>query len=144
MKLITRDTDYAIRALYCIARRQPRIVPVDELVGYLKIPRPFLRKILQILNKKKILRSYKGKGGGFALSAPPAQMSLFDIIYAFQGPIRLNDHTFKKRPCPYVKDCDVKKKIDRIENIVISELRKVTVASIIRCGGVHIENAEKE
>ena len=56
MKLITRDTDYAIRALCFIARFKKKIVSVSELVKVLKIPRPFLRKILQTLNKKRILK----------------------------------------------------------------------------------------
>ena len=60
----------------------------------------------------------------------PDQLSLYNIITAFQGPIRLNDHTFKKKPCPHVKGCDVKRKIDHIERIVITELKAVTIASI--------------
>ena len=64
MKLITRDTDYAIRALCCIAKRKETIISVDKLVKQLRIPRPFSRKILQTLNKRKILRSYKGTSGG--------------------------------------------------------------------------------
>ena len=65
MKLITRDTDYAVRALCFIGQRQKRLISASELVANLKIPRPFLRKILQTLNREGILNSYKGKGGGF-------------------------------------------------------------------------------
>ena len=132
MKLITRDTDYAIRAICCIATSKKSIVSVDELVEHLKIPRPFLRKILQILNKKKIVRSYKGKGGGFLLHIVPNKLSLFDIITAFQGPIKLNEHTFKKKMCPLIKKCKIKKKIDRIEIILINELKRVTISSIMK------------
>ena len=131
MKLITRDTDYAIRALCCIAKRKKSIVAVDDLAQCLRIPRPFLRKILQILNKKKIVRSYKGKGGGFLLAVSPKHLSLLDVIEAFQGPVRLNDHTFKGRGCPHTKRCNTKKEIDRIEQILIAELKKVTVSAII-------------
>ena len=132
MKLITRDTDYAIRALCCIAEKKNAIVTVDELVKDLKIPRPFLRKLLQILNKKNIVHSYKGKGGGFTLSILPSKLSLFDIIVAFQGSIQLNDHTFKKRSCPHIKNCKTKKKLDRIEKIMITELKAITINSIIK------------
>ena len=56
MKLITRDTDYAVRALVFIAKQKEEIVSVRDLVEKLKIPKPFLRKILQLLNKKGLLK----------------------------------------------------------------------------------------
>ena len=58
MKLITRNTDYAIRALCFIARKKKQVVSVKELVSKLRIPKPFLRKISQRLNKERILVSY--------------------------------------------------------------------------------------
>lgn len=69
MKLITRDTDYAIRALCFITIGRKEIIPVRELVENLKVPRPFLGKLLQILNKKRLLKSYKGLGGIFVCSS---------------------------------------------------------------------------
>ncbi len=132
MKLITRDTDYAIRALCYMAKHKGAVVSADELVECLKMPRPFLRKILQILNKKKLVNSRKGKGGGFVLAVPPRKMSLLDLIEAFQRSIKLNDHTFKKRPCPHIKRCKVKEKIDYIEKLVLSELKAITIASLLK------------
>ena len=41
MKLITRDTDYAVRAIAFIAESEKEMVSTDELVKELKIPRPF-------------------------------------------------------------------------------------------------------
>jgi len=61
MKLITRNTDYALRAL-CYISKNKNIVTVDELVERLGVPRSFMRKILQQLNKKMILVSFKGQG----------------------------------------------------------------------------------
>ena len=70
MKLITRDTDYALRALCFIAKHKKEIISVDRLAEESKIPRPFLRKILQKLNRAGILKSYKGQGGGFICLFP--------------------------------------------------------------------------
>jgi len=130
MKLITRDTDYATRALICIAQQKKKIVPVSYLVNCLKIPRPFLRKILQILNKKKLLKSYKGKGGGFMLGKPAKRIYIVDLIEIFQGPIKLNECFLKKKICPSVKICKLKKKVDGIQKYVVSKLKDITIASL--------------
>ena len=132
MKLITRSTDYAVRALCCITEQKEETLSVSKLVKYLKTPRSFSRKILQILNKEGLLNSYKGKGGGFALALPPEKISLLDVMEIFQRPIRLNECKFKKNDCPYIKDCLLKKKIDEIEKEVIAKLKAITIESIIK------------
>ena len=88
MKLLTRNTDYGIRALCFIAKAKDKIVPVPELVKALRIPKPFLRKILQLLTKNGFVKSYKGMGGGFSLAIPaslprltaPAKYSMISSI----------------------------------------------------------------
>lgn len=132
MKLITRDTDYAVRALCFIAKHKSDMISVRELVKELKIPRPFSRKILQILNKKRVLKSYKGPGGGFSLAVVPKNIFLVDLIEIFQGPFKLNECTFKKRICPDITSCVLNKKINTIEKYVISELKSITIASLLR------------
>lgn len=132
MKLITRNSDYAVRALCCIAEHKEETVSVSQMVKSLEMPRPFLRKILQTLNKKGLLNSYKGKGGGFTLVLPPEKISLLDVMEIFQGTIRLNECKFKKSDCPYTSNCLLKKKIDEIEREVIVKLKAITIASIIK------------
>lgn len=132
MKLITRDSDYALRAICFMAKDKNIIIPVSNLVKELKIPRPFLRKILQILNKKGILSSYKGKGGGFLLAKPAHKIFLVDLIEIFQGPLRLNECFFKKVTCPDINTCALRKKINAIEKYVARELKSITIASLLR------------
>ncbi len=132
MKLITRDTDYAIRAICYIARQKQRIVTVAELVKELRIPYPFLRKILQTLNKRKILRSYKGRGGGFELSVVSNKIFLVDLMEVFQGTLTLNECFLKRLACPNIKICPLRKKLKNIENYVFKQLRSITVASLLK------------
>ncbi len=132
MKLITRDTDYAIRALCFIAKNRERKVSASELVKKINTPRPFLRKNLQILNKKGILKSSKGLGGGFQLAQGPQKIFIMDLMNIFQGPFKLNECILKKKICPNIASCSLKKKIDRIEKNVISELKSVTIACLLK------------
>ncbi|MCQ9206693.1 MAG: Rrf2 family transcriptional regulator [Omnitrophica bacterium] len=138
MKLLTRNTDYAIRALCHIVKCKKKIVSVTDLVKTLKIPRPFLRKILQKLNKEGLLTSYKGMGGGFTLARPAGKILVTDLMKIFQGPIKLNDHIFKKGICPHIRTCALKLRLDVIEKSVISKLEAITIASLVKdvCKGL--------
>ena len=131
MKLITRDTDYAIRAICFMAENKKEITSVSELVEKLKIPRPFLRKILQALNKKGVLVSFKGKSGGFKLRRKPQDIFITDLIEVFQGPLKLNKCIFKKKLCSSMDRCILRGKIGEIEQRVVSELRLINVESLL-------------
>ncbi len=124
-KLITRDTDYAVRALIFMFNNKEKTVSVSELVEKLRIPRPFLRKILQALSKAGILKAYKGKGGGFQLAVSPKKISLVDLIELFQGPVKLTECLFKKKVCPNIKFCPLRKRLKGIEKIVVKELESI-------------------
>jgi len=131
MKLITRDTDYALRAICFIAKKKNKKVCASELVEELKIPRPFLRKILQILNKESILISYKGIGGGFILAKQPKDIYLTDLMEIFQGGLNLNECTLRKMKCPNIGKCPLRKKIKNIEKYVAHQLSEINLASFV-------------
>jgi Rrf2 family protein len=130
MKLITRDTDYAMRALMYMAKRPERVVSVKELVGELEIPRAFLRRLLQVLSQKKILKSMKGKGGGFRLNRPPRKIGVADIMKIFQGNTDIIDCMFKKAICPDIGRCPLRREIKKIEKDVQRELDRITISSL--------------
>ena len=134
MKLITRNTDYAMRALCYIAKQRADSVSAGEMVEALGIPRPFLRKILPTLSGEGLLRSVKGQGGGFSLSRPSEKVLLTDLIRIFQNTIQLNQCVFKKKLCPNRGTCVLKKEIDSIEQDVLRRLRGITIASLVNGG----------
>jgi len=134
MKLLTRDTDYAVRALIFIAGQKGERASVTQLVKDMDIPRPFLRKILQELNRKKILRSSKGRGGGFSLALKPERIYLSDLINIFQGSLRINECMFRKRACPRKGYCGLRHRLQGIEDYVVSKINGITIGSLLKKG----------
>ena len=130
MKLITRDTDYAVRAVCYIAKKN-KIVAVTKLVKELGVPQPFMRKILQRLSREKILVSYKGQAGGFKLRLPPEKIFVYSIMGIFQGKFSLNGCFLKKNICPNRGKCILRKKIKAIEEEALMKLKSINIASLI-------------
>jgi Rrf2 family protein len=80
-------TEYAIRGLSELAARNADgPVMLDELVAGTGLPRDFVAKIFQKLVRAGILRSAKGRGGGFALARMQHEVTLLSIIEAVEGP----------------------------------------------------------
>lgn len=130
MKLITRHSDYAIRALCCIVVSK-NLLSVKCLSQKLDMPYPFLRKILQALTQGGLLFSVKGRKGGFKASRPAKEISIMDVTNVFQGKFSLIEHSFKGKVCPRVKICKLKAKLDKIEKDTSIKLKKISIDSII-------------
>lgn len=133
MKLITREIDYAVRALIYLAdNKNEGIVSVPELVDELGITRPFLRKIMQLLAKAGVIESYKGNKGGFRLIKKPDDVYLIDLVEIFQGNFSLNECILNKDICPNKGNCILKDRVDDIEEKVRLELESIDLSSLIK------------
>lgn len=130
MGLLNRDTDYAVRAILYIANSDNNRVSTSELERELKLPRPFMRKLFQILQKKGILKSYKGNKGGFSLLKKDNEIYLINIITIFQGGISMTDCVLKKQACPNISRCPLRNKLLHIEDQIVNNLSNVTIASL--------------
>lgn len=130
MKIIHREVGYAIKALCFIIKGKDDVVTTGYLANCIHISRPFLRKILQQLNKAGILNSYKGKGGGFQLAVEPDQIFLIDLLKIFQGPIQISSCYSKGQECPLIKNCPVKNEIENLEKKFISELSEISLRGL--------------
>jgi len=84
--IFSRACEYGMRALIEMARDQKQEVHLaQKLARRLDIPAPFLAKTLQLLVKRGILRSTKGRSGGFSLARPATQIKLIEIVEAIDG-----------------------------------------------------------
>lgn len=131
MRLIKKDTDYAVRALTFIASNKDKHFNAKEISRELDISYPYIRKLLQIFNKHDILSSAKGKGGGFKIIKEPDKIYFKDIIQIFQGGINIKHCFVKSNNCPNVMTCLINKKLSKIENLIRDELYPVSIQSLI-------------
>jgi Rrf2 family transcriptional regulator, cysteine metabolism repressor len=87
MRLSFRS-EYALLALVYLAHCDgEKYVPVRVIAQTQSIPPKYLEQILLTLKRASYLRSLKGQGGGYALSKPPEQISLAEVIRLFDGPL---------------------------------------------------------
>ncbi|MDO9514409.1 MAG: Rrf2 family transcriptional regulator [Elusimicrobiota bacterium] len=134
MKLITKETDYAVRALANLAKdgallKNAKLISIKE-----KIPYPFLRKILRKFKEKKYIETKKGINGGIRLIKNPKKINITDVIELFQGRIELSSCMFRKKLCANRKTCVLRKKIMDIEDTVIQKFKNITIHDLVREG----------
>jgi len=131
MRLLNRDVDYSVRALVHIAAHAPEVVAVSGMEAKVGVSRPFLRKILQKLNKAGVLHSKKGRGGGFVLAKKPEQIFLRELVGIFQGSLVQDGCVFNGKMCFNHKTCRLRERIGGVESKMLAEIEKISLKSLM-------------
>jgi len=89
---ITRQADYAVRAVLYLAQMGPdRRAATSQIAQEQRIPPSFLAKIVSQLSVAGILQTSRGARGGVSLARTPDQISMLEVVEAIDGPILLNE-----------------------------------------------------
>ena len=79
MLQITRQTEYAIRGLQELARRnEDAPVHLKLIAGSCQVSEAFLAKIFQMLAQAGVVKSHRGVKGGFSLGRAAKEITLKD------------------------------------------------------------------
>jgi len=83
--MLSQTAEYALRAaLYLAEHSGVGPSSVGDLAHALKVPKNYLSKTLHLLARDGVLRSTRGKNGGFWLARDASQIALIDIISPFE------------------------------------------------------------
>ncbi|TYB81046.1 RrF2 family transcriptional regulator [Maritimibacter fusiformis] len=77
---LTMMSDYALRVLLFAGAHPERLVTIDETQETYAISRGHLMKIVGVLASAGILRSQRGRAGGFTLGRAPEDIRLGDVL----------------------------------------------------------------
>lgn len=106
---ITRQADYAVRAVLHLARLDPtQRAATSQVAKEQRIPPSFLAKIISQLSIAGLLHTSRGARGGVTLAREPKQISLLEVIEAIDGPILLNECVSDNGTCTFDSDCPLR------------------------------------
>ena len=135
--MLSKKAKYAINALVYLGHRiENGPILISQISEEENIPQKFLEAILLTLKKEGILESKKGRGGGYFLCKPSAEINLAEIIRIFDGPIALLPcvtHDYYKR-CEDCKDeatCGIRKVFLELRNITVEHLKNSSLEKVI-------------
>jgi Rrf2 family protein len=82
-------SDYAARAVLGLARsyQSGEAVKIEDLADEQGVPANYLVQILIELKSQRIVRSLRGKDGGYLLARPPAEITLGDLLRCVHGQV---------------------------------------------------------
>ena len=128
-----RKGDYSIRAMLEVARRgQTGRVKSREIAEAMRIPERYLPQILANLVRHGLLTAVAGPDGGYALSRPPAEVTLLDVVEASEGPLLLEHCILRGGRCEWENVCPMHLPWRRAQDALMAELRGTTFEELAR------------
>jgi Rrf2 family protein len=128
---INRQTDYAIRVLLALAKApQGARLPSAQVGQEMLIPRAFLTRIVAELAQAGLLLTFPGREGGLQLAHPAEQLTLKDVVQAFEGPLLLSECMLGEEACPFEGACPVRTRWGRLQKAILDELEQTSFAAL--------------
>ncbi|MBN1279683.1 MAG: Rrf2 family transcriptional regulator [Chlorobiaceae bacterium] len=132
MKVLTKNTDYAIRALLSLGAAKSGYLSARVISLEQEIPYQFLRRLLQEMIRHGLVSSKEGAGGGFMLAKAPDDIRVRELIEIFQGRVQVSECMFRKQICANRARCVLRHEILRIEQVVEREFDNITIGKLLR------------
>lgn len=82
MKLVSRTSEYALRAVIWLVQEPERSQTTREIAVGTRTPPDYISKVLQLLSKAGLVHSQRGLGGGFHFVGHPDEVTVLDVINA--------------------------------------------------------------
>ena len=128
--LLTKETDYALRALLRLAGRKGWTAARD-LARQEEIPLAYLRGILAKLARSGLVKAREGVRGGVRLAKDPGGVRFMDVVRASQGDLEVVRCLFRSRPCVNRRTCPIRRRLGGLQAMVVSELASITLAEFL-------------
>ena len=85
---MSAKAEYAVRAMVQLATAAGgTLVKTDDLAQAQGIPPQFLVDILTNLRTDRLVRSHRGREGGYELARPATEISIADVLRCIDGPL---------------------------------------------------------
>jgi Rrf2 family protein len=137
-RMLSHKTKYALKALFVMSQDHGHgPLLISEIAERGSIPKRFLELILLELKNQGVLRSKKGKGGGYVLSRPPEEISVGHVIRMLEGPLAplpCASKTAYERceDCPDEKTCGVRLLMKQVRDQTAAILDSATLADMLK------------
>jgi Rrf2 family protein len=135
MLKINRQTDYAVRVVLALAKREEgaRLSSAD-IQKEMLIPKAFMGRIVAQLSRGGLINTFAGRDGGMSLPRRPSLITLKDVVELFEGPVLLSECMQVKGEddCPFQANCPVRPKWGRVQVAMMREMAAITFEDLAK------------
>ena len=125
--------DYGLRAMIDLARHFGQgTVQSAQIAARQNISDPYLDQLLTALRKAGLVHSVRGPSGGHALTRPPREITLAEIVVALEGPTTFVSCIKDEQHCQLGRNCAIHEIWREMEAASMRVLQGTTLEELTR------------
>ncbi len=132
MLRISKLTDYAIVVLSYLALDALKIASATQIAQAVHLSIPTVSKLLKILLEARLVKSYRGAGGGYQLARSSKEITLADIVSAVEGKLAMTECCAALNTCVIDSLCAIKENWQVINKVILTALGGLTLNDMTR------------
>jgi Rrf2 family protein len=145
---LSQTAEYALRAVVHLARQTADSpVQATDLAAATLVPEDYLRKVLHELVRSGVLRSTRGKHGGFRLAMPAARLTLLEVVSPFDRLTGRRTCLLGRPECSDADPCPLHHRWKAMSDELARFFGQTTIADIAHDGSApssRVRSAERE
>ena len=128
--------EYGLRVALQLAHQEAGgSLSIQEIAEREGLSAAYVGKLLAMMRQAGLVRSPRGRAGGYALARSAEQVSVGDVLRVFGGqvwdPAHCERHAGSVDSCVHLGLCSVRTLWGRLESIVEHLLREVSLADLV-------------
>ena len=132
MLRLSRMTDYAVVILNHMSTERGKNQNTTGVAQATNLPSPTVSKILNRLSEAGVLKAIRGRFGGYRLDRSPSEISLGELLNAFEGPLALTDCLDSSNAmCEHVSHCAVAGRWSVVSSAISNALDGLTLEDLV-------------
>jgi Rrf2 family protein len=111
------------------------LVQVSELADNEQLPITFLEQILAVLKDAGMVKSVRGKFGGYRLGRKASEITIGEVVRLIDGPLApigcVSQSAYTKCTCPDEAHCGLRMLMLDVRNAIAGILDRYTLADVV-------------
>jgi len=134
---ISSMEEYGLRCLLALATQPEGVqLTIPEIAEKEGLSEPYVGKILSLLKKENLIKSVRGRKGGFTIARPAVEITLLEAVTALGGPLIEHNHCHKftgvLQQCVHYDGCSVRYVLGGLVAYIGEFLSKTTLSDIMK------------
>ena len=130
---LSKMTDYGVVVLSQLVGQRDRLLSAPEIAENIGLAGSTVSQVLKTLSAAGLVTSHRGARGGYELAREPADITVRELVVAFEGPLAVTACVEDSTDCCSVESlCLLAGGWEQVNTAIRTALDSVTLADLLR------------
>jgi len=133
---LTAQEEYGLRCLLQVARQAEGATTTPEIAGREGLSHAHVHKLMRLLRRGGLVKSVRGRKGGYQLARPPEQIHVGAVLAALGDSLYSTEfcgqHKGVERTCVRNDDCSIRSLWMALDRAVQRALQSTNLSDLLR------------